>query len=188
MSALGAALTLLSLGVSFDLDAHGVYGAGSRSAFGAVAAITVGQPLWENSNGAGAVEFGFLAGYQAEPYALQAAYLSQAQLSGATHRIEGLFLIGHGARLLSSRRLLFGVHLFGGWTHAVVHGRVVNSELGIDRTFDADAGRLTTGLDFVLGVRLTERISLTARVLLPFPYASEVISWVIPGIGLSVRL
>ena len=188
MSALAASLCLLTLGVSFDLDAHGVYGYGSRSAFGAVASITVGQSLWENTDGAGALEFGFLAGYQAEPYALEAAWLPQAQLTGATHRIEALFLVGHGTRLLNSRRLLIGVHLFGGWTHAVVHGRVVNASLGIDRTFDADAGRLTTGLDLVLGAWLTERISLTARVLLPFPYASEVISWVIPGIGLSVRL
>jgi hypothetical protein len=181
-------VTVLALGVSFDLDAHAVYGYGSRSAFGATASVTVASELWENKAGQGALEFGFLLGYQAEPYALQAPYLPQAQLTGATHRIEGLFLVGHGARLLSSRRLLLGVHLFGGWTHAVVSGRLVNQELGIDRTFNADAGRLTTGLDLLLGVRLTDRISLSARVLLPFPYASEVISWVIPGLGVSVRL
>jgi hypothetical protein len=37
-------------------------------------------------------------------------------------------------------------------------------------------------------VRLTEQLSLNARVLLPFPYASEVMSYVIPTLGVSVRL
>lgn len=183
-----ALLTAAALGVSVDLEANAAYGYGSRHAFGAVASATVGTELWEAPAGVGALELGFLAGYQNEPYALLAPYLPEAELTGASHRVLGLFFFGHGARLLSSRRLLFGLHFFGGWTHLVVSGRVRNELLGMDRVHTADAGRFTTGLSFSLGVRLTERISLSARVLLPFPYASEVISWVIPTLGVAVRL
>jgi hypothetical protein len=188
VSALLLALAGTALGVSFDLEANAAYGAGSRSAFGGVASITVGSALWENKAGVGALEFGFLAGYQVEPYSLQGAYLPQARVTGSTHRFEGLFLVGHGVRLLASRRLLIGLHLFGGWTQVVLRGRLVNESLGLDRAFAADAGRLTTGLSASLGVRLTERVSLSARVLAPFPYASEVISYVIPTLGVAVRL
>lgn len=183
-----ALLAAAALGVSVDLEANAAYGFGSRHAFGGVASATVGAELWEAPAGVGALELGLLAGYQAEPYALMAPFLPEAELTGASHRVLGLFFFGHGMRLLSSRRLLLGLHLFGGWTHLVVSGRVRNAVLGMDRAQTADAGRFTTGLSFTLGVRLTERVSLSARVLLPFPYASEVISWVIPTLGISLRL
>jgi hypothetical protein len=187
VTALALALTAV-LNVSFDLEANAAVGFGSRTSFGAVTSVTVGQELWTDAAGVGSLEAGLLLGYQLEPYALQAAYLPLAVVTGANHRLEALVLVGHGMRLLSSRRLLIGLHLFGGWTHLLVRGRLVNESLGIARDVAADAGRLTTGLSISLGVRLTEQLSLNARVLLPFPYASEVMSYVIPTLGVSVRL
>lgn len=175
-------------GLAVDLELSAAYGFGERSAFGGLAGVTVGGRVWEAPQGEGALEAGFLAGYQAEPYALLQSWLGGARVSGATHRLEGLFLIGHGARLLASRRLLLGVHLFGGWTHVVLRGRLENAALGIGGSHSADAGRLTTGLSLALGVRVTSALSVTSRLLAPFPYATEVISYLIPSVGVSLRL
>jgi hypothetical protein len=142
VTALALALTAV-LNVSFDLEANAAVGFGSRTSFGAVTSVTVGQELWTDAAGVGSLEAGLLLGYQLEPYALQAAYLPLAVVTGANHRLEALVLVGHGMRLLSSRRLLIGLHLFGGWTHLLVRGRLVNESLGIARDVAADAGRLT---------------------------------------------
>lgn len=188
MSALLGAVLAASLGVGLEVDVSAAYGVGSRPAFGGFAGLTASEPLWEAAGGTGSLDFGFLAGYQAEPYALQAAAVPEARVSGATHRFEGLFLVGHSARLLSSRRLLIAVHLFGGWAHVVLRGALSNDALGISRDYAADGGRLVTGLGLTVGFRVTESLSVNARLLAPFPYASAVISYLIPTLGISIRL
>lgn len=185
MSALAAVLAL-ALGVNLDLDVHAAYGAGARPAVGGTVSLTAGTELWTMKVAEGALEFGLLAGYQVEPYDI--LWLPGADVSGANHRMELWFLIGHGLRLLESRRLIIGIHVFGGWTHYWLRARLVNEALALDRPYIANAGRLTTGLSASLGVRLTEKVSVTARLLAPFPYAMEVNSYVIPTLGVSIRL
>jgi hypothetical protein len=185
MSALGAVL-VLALGVNLDLDIHAAYGAGARPAVGGTVSLIAGSELWTTKPGEGALEFGLLAGYQVEPYSIR--WLPKAETTGANHRMQLWFLVGHGFRLLESRRLLIGIHVFGGWTHYWLRARMVNETLGFDRAYIANAGRLTTGLSASLGVRVTERFSVNARLLAPFPYALEVNSYVMFTAGVSIRL
>jgi hypothetical protein len=186
MGALGLVLAL-AVGVNLDLDVHAAYGAGARPAFGGNVSLTASSELWSMPAAEGALEFGLLAGYQVEPYALREAWLPLAEVTGANHRLALWFLVGHGFRLLESRRLILGIHLFGGWTQLWLRGRVVNETLGLDRPYIATAGRLTTGLGLTAGVRVTERLSVTARLLAPFPYALEVNTYVMLSLGVSFR-
>jgi hypothetical protein len=176
MSALGLVLAL-AVGVNLDLDVHAAYGAGARPAFGGNVSLTASSELWSMPAAEGALEFGLLAGYQVEPYALREAWLPLAEVTGANHRLALWFLVGHGFRLLESRRL----------TQLWLRGRVVNETLGLDRPYIATAGRLTTGLGLTAGVRVTERLSVTARLLAPFPYALEVNTYVMLSLGVSFR-
>lgn len=180
--ALGLVLSGLQLDVSFAT------GFGSRVSLGGVVQLTSSTPLWETPGAAGSLGLGVWAGYQLEPYAFSQAYLPGTQLTGATHRLEGLLLAGHDLQLFASRRLLVGVHLFAGWMHVVLRGGLVHPSVGVSGTSEADAGALTSGVVLRLGVRLTERVHLTARGLVPFPYATAVAPYVLLTLGVTVAL
>lgn len=172
-----------------DVELALVYGNGSRTAFGGAAEATAGWQVWETAGGAGALEVGLLAGYQNEPYALVEALMGPSQVTGSNHRIELFAVVGHTLRLTASRRLLLGVQLFGGWTQLAMRGALTNADRGISGTYRADAAEFTTGLIFLAGVRLTERLSVVGRFILPVPYAGVAISsYFMASVGASMQL
>ncbi len=176
-------------GPRFDLELDFAYGNGSRTALGGLLGATAGWRVWETAGGSGTLEVGLLAGYQNEPYALSAAYLVPAVMTGSNHRVEVFGVVGHTVRLLPSRRLLVGVQGFAGWTRLVMRGTLTDAGRGVSGVYQADAAELTFGLTALLGVRLSERVTLVGRFILPVPYAGVAISsYFMAALGVSVRL
>lgn len=186
MSALGF-LALVALSAEpprIDADLAFVYGFGARPAFGGVVGATAGWPVWEW----GTVEAGLLAGYQNEPYALSAAYLAPTAVTGSNHRVEVFAVGGHTFRLLASRRLSLGVQAFAGWTHVAMRGALTDAVQGISGTYRADGSEFTFGVLFLGGVRITDRLSIVARFILPVPYAGVAVSsYFMVSLGSSLR-
>jgi hypothetical protein len=187
-----ALVVLLALGgapSSVEVEASFVYGFGARQAFGGAAVGTAGWPVWASPGATGVLEAGVWAGYQNEPYALTAAYLAPSVVTGSSHRVEVFALVGHQVQLLESRRLQVGLQLFAGWTWLALRGQVVSAEQAISRSTSADASQFTFGLVVPLGFRLTQRVSVVARFLLPVPWAGlGVSSYFLASLGLSVGL
>jgi hypothetical protein len=176
-------------GPRVDLELDFAYGYGSRTALGGLVGATAGWQVWETPGAAGTLDAGLLAGYQNEPYALSAAFLAPAVMTGSTHRFEAFAVVGHTARLLASRRLLVGVQGFAGWTQVAMRGTLTDSGRGVSGAYRADAAEFTFGLTALLGVRLTERVTLVGRFLLPVPYAGVAISsYFTAALGVAVRL
>lgn len=190
MNALGLAmlLTLAAEPPRVEAELAFVYGFGSRSAFGGAATATVGWPAWESAGAAGTLEVGLLGGYQNEPYGPSAAYLAPTVVTGSNHRVEVFAVGGHTFRLLESRRLLVGLQLFAGWTHVSMRGAVTDGVQGFSGTYRADGAEFTFGVMVTGGVRVTERISVVARFILPLPYAGVALSsYFMASLGASVR-
>ncbi len=129
-----------------------------------------------------------MLGYQAEPHSVFGSYFGEARLTGENHRLEAWLVLGHGFRLPPSRRVLWSIQLFGGWTHLFARGGLSNPGLGVSGQAHADAGTLASGVMTSLGVQVTDRVAVTARFIAPLPYALAVNSWFLGTLGLSVRL
>lgn len=176
-------------GPRIDLELDLAYGYGSRTALGGLVGATAGWPVWETPGAAGTLDAGLLAGYQNEPYALSAAFLPLVVISGSNHRLEAFAVVGHTARLLASRRLLVGVQGFAGWTQIAMRGTLIDEGRGVSGPYRADAAEFTFGVTALLGVRLSERVTLAGRFLLPVPYAGVAISsYFMAALGVGVRL
>lgn len=154
-----------------ETDVAFAYGFGARHAFGATASGAMSWRVCDAPALACRVRAGVLAGYQNEPFGLLAPFFLPSVVTGQGHRAELFATLGFAAHFFSARRLLFEVDFFIGWTGLWLEGSVRNAELDLDRTTRATGHELTFGLNFTLGVRLTEHVALIGRVVLPIPYA-----------------
>ncbi len=174
---------------ALDLDVSAVYGYGERHAVGGAAELAAALPVWHTNAADGWLRGGAFIGYQAEPYSQSNGFLGGAVASGAGHRLEGWIFVEHRFRLLPSRRLHFGVGIFGGLTELFIRGRVVNDARGVDGRFDYDQAVFTMGLSVTIGVDVHERVTIIAKGMAPFPYASGAItSYVLATLGVSFTL
>ena len=172
-----------------DLQLAFVYGYGSRSSFGGALDVTVGWPVWERGGAAGTLEAGLLAGYQNEPYSQTAAALAPLVVTGSNHRVEVFAVAGHTVRFPSSGRLSVGLQLFAGWTQLAMRGSLTDAARGVSGSYRADAADFTFGLLASVGVRVSDRVSIVARGLVPVPYAGiAVSSYFMVSLGASLRL
>jgi len=172
-----------------DLDLAFAYGNGSRSAFGGLAGATAGWQVWETPGTTGTVDVGLLAGYQNEPYSQTAALLAPMVVTGSNHRSELFVVAGPSVRLLPSRRLLLGLQAFAGVTLLSMRGSLTDSGRGVSGSYRADAAEVTLGAIGVVGIALTERLSIVGRFLLPVPYAGVAVSsYFMATLGVSLRL
>lgn len=190
--ALAAALAALTAQVpgppQYDVDLSFVTSFGNRVALGGLAQATLRKQIWEVPSVGGSLGVGVLAGYQAEPYGLTAQYFPGTKIAGATHRFEALVVAGHEFRFFTSRRFLVGVQLFIGWMQVAMRGSLSNPGVDVSGGYAANAGAFSTGAILRLGVRLTDRVSLLARAVGPFPYATAVTPYVLLTLGVSVEL
>lgn len=182
------ALSVAQPATSVDLDVSFAASTGNATGLGGVAQVTVRRQVWEASWVAGSLGVGVLVGYQAEPYSFAAQYFPATTITGAAHRFEGLLVAGHDLRFLASRRLLVGVQLFLGWMQLAARGSLANPAVGVSGQYSGDAGAFSTGVIFRLGFRVTDRLSVVASALAPFPYATAVTPWVMLTLGVSVEL
>lgn len=174
---------------SLDLDASAIYGYGERHAVGGAFELAVGLPVWNTNAADGWLRGGAMIGYQAEPYSQSNGFLGGAVASGAGHRIQAWIFVEHRFRLLPSRRLHFGVGIFGGLTELFERGRIVNEARGVDGRFAYDQAVFTMGLSVTIGVQVHERVAILAKGMAPFPYASGAItSYVLATLGVSFTL
>lgn len=68
-------------------------------------------------------------------------------------------------------------------------GTLTDAGRGVSGVYRADAAELTFGLTALVGVRLSERVTLLGRFILPVPYAGVAISsYFMAALGVSVRL
>lgn len=167
------------VGASFSVATNGLVG------FGGALEGLYGFKLWETASADGTLETGLLLGYQATPYEQFATLVGEAQVSGATHSLQAWLVVGHGLRLLPSRRLQVSVQLFAGWSEVLVRGALKNEAVGVSGASVANAGTFATGVMLQLGFRLTEHLSITARATAPFPYALAINPWFMADLGLA---
>src|SRR5688572_8246139 len=174
---------------SFDLDASAVYGYGPRHAVGGAFELSASLPVWNTNAADGWLRGGAWIGYQAEPYGGSNAFLGGAQVTGAGHRLQAWIFVEHRFRLLASRRLHFGVGLFGGLTELFIRSRLVNDPRGVNGRFDYDQAAFTMGLSVTIGFQVHERVAILAKGLAPFPYAPGALtSYVMVTLGASFTL
>lgn len=171
-----------------DVDASFAYGFSGGHSLGGFVEGRYGLRLWEAGSISGTLEAGLMLGYQAEPYSLYGNTFGDAKLSGGNHRLESWLVLGHCFRFPPSERVSLSVQLFGGWSHLLVRGALDNPVLGVSGESNADAGVFATGVMLQYGLRLTDRVGLSLRVIAPFPYALDVNPWILASLGVSVRL
>ena len=193
MSGLLLAATLATLTAQApmraDVEVSLATGLGTFASVGGAAQLTVHRQLWEGGGAVrGGVAVGLLAGYQLEDYGAYARSFPGTELTGTTHRIEGLLVVGHDLRLTAADRVLVATQLFVGWTETVRRGSLRNAEVGVSGRYAANGGALCSGVIVRLGLRLTERFSFVAGALLPFPYATAIMPTAILTVGASLRL
>jgi hypothetical protein len=183
-------IAALSLGaLSLDLDLGGVYGYGERHSVGVAGEIAAGFPVWNTTQADGWLRGGVLMGYQAEPYAQDNAFLGGTKATGAGHRWESWIFVEHRFRLLPTRRLHFGVGIFGGWTELFIRGGMTNSARGIRSDFSYDQGAFAMGVMVTLGYQLTDRVAVMVKALAPFPLAPGALtSYILVTAGVSFTL
>lgn len=190
--ALAAAVAVLTAQVpgppEYDVDLSFATSFGSRVGLGGVAQATLRKQIWEVPSVGGSLGVGVLAGYQAEPYSFTAQYFPGTKLTGATHRFEALVVAGHDFRFFTSRRFLVAVQVFIGWMQVALRGSLSNPAVDVAGSAAANAGAFSTGAILRLGVRLTDRVSVLARAVGPFPYATAVTPYVLLTLGASVEL
>jgi hypothetical protein len=189
LSAIALALALVVLAPPHvDAEAAFAYGFGARSAFGVLASGTASWPLSETRAMRSGIEAGLIGGYQNEPYSLTAPLTLPSVVTGSNHRVELLAMGGPSLALLESRRLELALLAFAGWTHVSMRGSLRSDSQGFARSYAADASEFTFGLTVRLGVRLSPRVGLNARFLLPVPWAGlAVSSYFMASAGFTVR-
>lgn len=180
------AVVLLVGALSLDVDVSAVYGYGERHSVGVNGEIAAGFPVWNTSAADGWLRGGALVGYQAEPYSQDNAFLEGSRASGAGHRLAAWIFVEHRFRLLPTRKLHLGVGIFGGWTELFIRGAVDNDTTNVHGKFNYEQGAFAMGLAVTIGYQLTERITLVAKGIAPFPIAPGALTgYVLATLGLS---
>lgn len=154
-----------------EADVAFVYGFGARMAFGGAASAASSWRLCDTPALECRVRTGVFVGYQNEPFSTTSALFAPTVVEGSGHRAEVFGTVGFSANFFSSRRLRFDVDFFAGWTGLWLAGTLRNTELGLDRSTRASGHELTFGFNYTLGFRVTERVSVVARIILPIPWA-----------------
>lgn len=181
-------VTLVLGQLQAQADVSFVAGFGSSVSLGGQVQGDVAKEVWASPAAAGSMKLGLLAAYQVAPYGFYASYFPGNTLTGAEHRLRVMLVLGHDVKLLESRRLLVGVELFLGWAQLWTRGSLTNSDVGVSGSSSGSAGALVAGVGLKLGVRVSERVWITARGTAPFPTATAIMPYVMASLGVALEL
>ncbi len=173
--------------VHVTLDATATYGIGAYSALGAQLHGVGYVPVWNTGYATGSLDFGALLGVQDEPQLFQ--YAVPEGLSNDARRINAWLTVGHSFHLGLLRRVRFGVHLFGGWTHVFTTATANDPVHGIHMSVSDNYGLPNVGGMLKLDYRFSRYLGLDVQAVGPFPVEPSYVTTLFHvGVGLTAYL
>lgn len=174
--------------VHVRVDGDALFGIGGQAFLGTGVQGIVDTEVWRTRRATGTLGGGLAFSYHNEPTFL-APWIDRERVSGATHRLQTLAVLGHGIHIGKHRRFALDLQLRGGWNHW-------RSDYVVDYADEGLHGRtLMTRNNFVvagrvqLGVRVSKRVGVHALMGAPFPTRSSyVLGMFEVGLGLTVHL
>lgn len=174
--------------IHLQLAGDVIYGIGGQSYLGALLRLNAYRAMWDRGRATGSLDFGAQLAYGNEPVWL-APWLADADVQGATHRIQAVVTLGHTFHLGKRRRFSLGTHLYAGLNHWRSSYSLNYPDEGVKGRDTVTRNLPIAGGQFEFGYRLHRRVGLHAVLGGPFPTGSSyAITFFHAGLGLSFYL